>query len=208
MHPHHRSPAPAGTAPTAPQPCTVIFDAVAGHAPGDDAPGVAPPAAPSTHALLRPLRDGDGAALHALVAASPPLDLNSVYAYLLLAHHHGATCVVADGGDALLGAITAYQPPQQPDTLFVWQVAVAAGVRGEGLAARMLDYLRLQVMAPRALRWLDTTITPGNAASHRLFTSFGLRHDVGCSMTTLFGAAQFGEHGHDDERLYHLGPWA
>lgn len=201
------SPAPAGTAPAAQDPFVVVFDAVGARHVSHDAPGRAPVAAAPAQAVLRPLCVADGAALHALVQASPPLDCNSVYAYLLLAQHHGATCVVAEGGDGLLGAVTAYIPPDQPDTLFVWQVAVAREARGQGLGARMLDYLRQHLMPARGLRWLETTITPGNAPSHRLFTSFGLRHDIGCAMTPLFTAAQFGEHGHDDELLYRIGPW-
>ena len=163
---------------------------------------------PPVHGLaLRQLQPGDGPALHALVAACPPLDLNSHYAYMLLCEHHAQTSVVAYADDILVGAITGYVLPEQPDTLFVWQVAVAESARGQGLARQMLAHLLEHCITPRRLRWLETTISPSNAASHQLFTNFALRHDAGCSIATLFSAEAFGESGHEEERLYKIGPW-
>lgn len=149
----------------------------------------------------------DGAALHDLVAASPPLDLNSRYAYLLLVEHHAETSVVVYADGKLVGAITAYILPLQPDTLFVWQVAVAAGQRGKRLGSRMLQHLLHDCVERQGLRWMETTISPSNQASHKLFTSFALRQGAGCSIATLFAASDFGASGHEEERLYKLGPW-
>lgn len=157
--------------------------------------------------LLRPPARQDGAPLHDLVAACPPLDLNSRYAYLLLCEHHAPTCVVAEAGGALAGAITAYVPPQQPDTLFVWQVAVAPHMRGQQLGTRMLTHLLQHCVQARGLRWLETTISPDNLASQQLFTRFAARHDVGCTTATLFAASDFGASGHQAECLYRIGPW-
>lgn len=156
---------------------------------------------------LRHLQRGDGAALHDLVAACPPLDLNARYAYLLLCEHFAQTSVVAEADGKLAGAITAYVPPEQPNTLFVWQVAVAESQRGRGLGRRMLQYLLDHCIKQRGLRWMETTISPGNEASHRLFTGFALQHDAGCSIATLFAAEDFGASGHEEERLYKIGPW-
>jgi L-2,4-diaminobutyric acid acetyltransferase len=156
---------------------------------------------------LRQLKRSDGAALHELVASCPPLDLNSRYAYLLLCHHHGQTSVIAESGGTIIGAITAYIPPAQPDTLFVWQVAVASQMQGQGLGARMLDHLRQRCLARRRLRWLETTISPSNVPSHKLFTGFARRHGAGCTTATLFYASDFGESAHEEECLYKIGPW-
>lgn len=157
--------------------------------------------------LLRPPGRRDGALLHDLVAACPPLDLNSRYAYLLLCEHHALTSVVAEANGELAGAITAYVPPQQPDTLFVWQVAVAERMRGQKLGTRMLHYLLQHCVQAHGLRWIETTISPDNEASQRLFTQFAVRHDAGCTITTLFDASDFGESGHQAECLYKIGPW-
>jgi L-2,4-diaminobutyric acid acetyltransferase len=156
--------------------------------------------------LMRP-QQNDGAALHGLIAACPPLDLNSIYAYLLLCRHHADTCVMAYADGALVGAITAYIPPAQTDTLFVWQVAVAESMRGQGLGKSMLAYLLQNDIRERKLRWLETTISPSNTASHQLFTKFTMQHDAGCAIVTMFAAADFGASGHEEERLYRIGPW-
>ncbi|MGV8898066.1 MAG: diaminobutyrate acetyltransferase [Burkholderiaceae bacterium] len=156
---------------------------------------------------LRQPQQNDGAALYGLIAACPPLDLNSIYAYLLQCLHQTQTSVVAEVDGKIVGAITAYIPPQQLDTLFVWQVAVASEQRGQGLGRRMLQHLLTECIGKRELRWMETTISPSNIASNKLFTSFALQHDAGCTVTTLFAADDFGESGHEEERLYKIGPW-
>ncbi|MFT5643727.1 MAG: L-2,4-diaminobutyric acid acetyltransferase [Janthinobacterium sp.] len=166
-----------------------------------------PELAPASSLTLRQAMPGDGAALHALVAACPPLDLNSRYTYLLQCEHHAQTCVVACMDDVIVGAITAYILPTRPDTLFVWQVAVSPAMRGQKLGTRMLNHLLQTCSAPRKLRWMETTISPSNEASHRLFTNFALQQNAGCSIATLFSAEEFGESGHEEERLYKIGPW-
>ena len=156
---------------------------------------------------LRQPERRDGAMLHDLIAACPPLDLNSRYAYLLLCEHFAQTCVIAESDGAIVGAVTAYIPPGRPDTLFVWQVAVAPRMRGRKLGTRMLDYLLQRCIVPRRLRWMETSISPTNEASHTLFTRFAERHGAGCTIATLFAARDFGESGHEEERLYKIGSW-
>ncbi|MGS0756553.1 hypothetical protein ACVBEH_19100 [Roseateles sp. GG27B] len=56
---------------------------------------------------FRELQRRDGAALHRLIAACPPLDLNSIYAYLLLCLHHSQTSVVAEIDGQIVGTVTA-----------------------------------------------------------------------------------------------------
>ncbi|TCS36973.1 diaminobutyrate acetyltransferase [Paucimonas lemoignei] len=169
--------------------------------------GLMPDLAVARSLQLRPPERRDGAALHDLVAACPPLDLNSRYAYLLLCEHHAQTSVVAESDSELVGAITAYVPPQQPDTLFIWQVAVAERIRGQKLGTRMLQHLLQHCVHAQGLRWVETTISPDNLASHNLFTQFAVRHDAGCTTTTLFAASDFGASGHQAESLYKIGPW-
>lgn len=166
-----------------------------------------PQSAANRPLTLRPLKKGDGAMLHELVASCPPLDLNSRYAYLLLSHHHADTSVVAEVDGVVVGAVTAYVPPAQPDTLFVWQVAVAPYMQGQGLGARMLDFLRQRWLVQPHMRWMETTISPSNQPSQKLFSSFARRHGAGCTTATLFAASEFGESGHEEECLYQIGPW-
>ena len=162
--------------------------------------------APTQPILRKPTRS-DGANLHELIARCPPLDLNSGYAYLLLCEHHADTCVVAELDGRLVGAVTAYCPPARPDTLFVWQVAVAPAMQGKRLASRMLDRLIERCAAERSLRFVEATISPSNIASRKLFTGFATRHGLNIAGSLLFSAADFGSGDHEEEWLYQIGPW-
>ena len=127
---------------------------------------------PSATLRLREPCLEDGAALHALIRACPPLDVNSAYAYFLLCDHFRQTSVVAeDENGRILGAITAYVRPDDPETLFVWQVASHADARGQGLGKRMLGAVADRPAAAGCTR-LQTTIGPTNAASRGLFASW------------------------------------
>ncbi|GGV81349.1 L-2,4-diaminobutyric acid acetyltransferase [Streptomyces thermoviolaceus subsp. apingens] len=149
----------------------------------------------------------DGAALWRLAKDSGTLDVNSSYSYLLWCRDFAATSVVArDAAGEVVGFVTGYVRPDRPRTLLVWQVAVAASHRGRGLASRMLDALAARVAGERGLTTLETTITPGNTASERLFASFAARHGAGLEREVLFAAEQFPDGPHDPEVLHRIGP--
>jgi len=154
---------------------------------------------------LRRPATADAAAIHRLVSQCPPLDLNSLYTYLLLAEHFPATCIVAISDDAALGFVSAYRPPARPDVLFIWQVAVHERMRGQGMGQRMLqELLRRPDLAD--VRYLETTVSPGNVASRRMFNL--LAQDLGAAVneTPLFDKTMFGPQAHDDEPLLRIGP--
>jgi L-2,4-diaminobutyric acid acetyltransferase len=113
----------------------------------------------------------DGHRVHNLIASSPPLDVNSAYCNLLQCSDFADTCVLAERDGKLAGWISAYRPPNAPERLFVWQVAVDASARGEGLALRMLEELAARPEVGSA-EVLTTTITEDNAASWALFKAF------------------------------------
>ncbi|WP_165984558.1 diaminobutyrate acetyltransferase [Streptomyces sp. YIM 98790] len=156
---------------------------------------------------LSPPQVEDGAALWRMARDSRVLDLNSSYSYLLWCRDYAATSVVArepDGSPA--GFITGYLRPEQPHTLLVWQVAVDHGRRGQGVAAAMLDGLVARTGRELGVTGIETTITPGNEASERLFTSFAERHRAPLSREVLFHAEAFPEGDHQPEVLYRIGP--
>ncbi|MEU1593152.1 diaminobutyrate acetyltransferase [Streptomyces sp. NPDC005708] len=150
----------------------------------------------------------DGAALWRLARDSGTLDLNSSYSYLLWCRDFaGTSAVVRDGSDGRpVGFVTAYLRPDRPRTLLVWQVAVDSAQRGRGLAARLLDALTARVVEEHGVTGLETTITPGNTASERLFTSFARRHGAALEREVLFETPQFPDGPHDPEVLYRIGP--
>ncbi|MEU6086221.1 diaminobutyrate acetyltransferase [Streptomyces sp. NPDC047085] len=149
----------------------------------------------------------DGAALWRLAKDSKTLDLNSSYSYLLWCRDFAATSAVArDAEGEPVGFVTGYVRPDRPGTLLVWQVAVDAAQRGRGVAAALLDGLTARLAAERGVTAVETTITPGNTASERLFTSFAKRHGADLTREVLFPADLFPEGSHDPEVLYRIGP--
>ncbi|MCD0502457.1 diaminobutyrate acetyltransferase [Bordetella petrii] len=165
------------------------------------------PAAGTSNVHLRPPRRTDGAALHRLIAECPPLDVNSLYAYLLLCEHFSATCVVAESaGGRIDGFISAYMPPARPDVIFVWQVAVHSRARGQRLGRTMLREL-LQRKELEHVRHLETTVGPDNQASRRTFA--GLAGELGAHIAEqpFFDRQLFGGADHDDEMLLKIGPF-
>jgi diaminobutyrate-2-oxoglutarate transaminase len=119
----------------------------------------------------RPCAD-DGADIWRLIHACGRLDENSRYCNLLQCDHFAATCVAAERKDdgALIGWASAYLLPDEPGTLFVWQVAVDASVQGMGIGSKLLNTL-LARDACADIRTLKATITPDNRASWALFNS-------------------------------------
>lgn len=160
-----------------------------------------------TYTTLRRPNDADGYALHQLIARCPPLDCNSVYCNLLHCSDFADTAIAAETADGeLVGFISGYRPPNRPGTLFIWQVAVDPSQRGQGLALRMLLALT-ERLAAQGVRYLETTISPDNAASQALFTKAFNRLNANHSTRTLFSRAAHFAGKHEDEVLYRAGPF-
>lgn len=158
----------------------------------------------STSVLRRPNSE-DGPAVTALIAASPPLDANSAYCNLLQCSDFADTCVVAERHGEVIGWISAYRPPSDPDSIFVWQVAVAGSARGEGLGGRMLDEL-VSLPAVQGATTLTTTITEANPASWALFGAFARRHGAHLSKAERFERGTHFAVAHDTEWQASIAP--
>jgi L-2,4-diaminobutyric acid acetyltransferase len=147
----------------------------------------------------------DGSKVHALVATCPPLDPNSLYCNLLQCTHFAETCVFAERDDMPAGWLSAYRPPREPDTLFIWQVAVAKEARGYGLGLQLIKTL-LARPALTDIRRVRTTITADNRASWALFRSLARHLGSRFSATPwLLADAHFGG-THASENLITIGP--
>ena len=158
--------------------------------------------------VLRRPTDGDGYNLHQLVARCQPLDTNSVYCNLLQCSDFADTAIAAENAQGeLVGFISGYRPPSRPDTLFVWQVAVDGSMRGQGLALRMLLALTERVAREHGVRYMETTISPDNAASQALFKRAFDKLGADCTTRTLFSRAEHFAGQHEDEVLYRAGPF-
>ncbi len=154
---------------------------------------------------LRAPTPEDGAAIWELVRRCKPLDENSCYAYLILCEHFSGTCVVAEKDGDIIGFVSAYIPPRKSDVVFVWQVAVDQRARGMGLAGAMLEEATGRP-ACTGVRYMETTVSPGNVASETLFRKFAKRRGAACDEETLFTRSHFGSAAHEDEVLFRIGP--
>ena len=107
----------------------------------------------------------------------------------------------------MVGCISGHLVPARPDTLFIWQVAVGAAARGQGLALRMLQHL-LERPACRAVRYLETSITPDNDASWGLFRKLAASRDAALTDSPWFDRDRHFGGAHDSEQLVRIGPFA
>lgn len=147
----------------------------------------------------------DGLALNELVERNPPLDPNSLYCNLLQTSHFAKTAVAAEHEGNLVGFVSGYIKPDQPDTYFLWQVVVGEAARGQGLAKRMVQELFKRDYFS-SVKWLETTITPDNEASQRLFKSLAREWSAGIETEVMFDRERHFGGQHNSEELYRIGP--
>lgn len=161
----------------------------------------------TTTPTLHAPRPADGSAMWHLVRESGTLDLNSPYAYLMLARRFADTCVVAEDESGLVGFVAAYRPPDDLAVLFVWQICVAPSSRGKGLATRMLCWL-IERHHGQGVTHLEATVTPSNHRSQRLFRGIARAYAADCVESEWLQGNDFPDPGYEDEQLFRIGPLA
>ncbi|MCA6063533.1 diaminobutyrate acetyltransferase [Thalassolituus marinus] len=155
--------------------------------------------------LFREPKDTDGSAVFELINRCKPLDVNSMYCNLLQCSHFAQTSIAAERSGEIIGFISGYRLPQQPDTLFVWQVAVDASARGMGLASRMLTTLLQRLGGD--IRHLHTSITASNEASWNTFRRLAETLNAPLNSSMMFDRERHFGGAHDSESLVHIGPF-
>nr|WP_321980808.1 diaminobutyrate acetyltransferase [uncultured Cohaesibacter sp.] len=150
--------------------------------------------------LLRIPCAEDGAEIWELVRNCRPLDENSMYCNLLQCDHFADTCVLAELSGEVVGWISAYILPNDPDTLFIWQVAVAEKARGLGLGSKMLQTI-IDRPQCEAVTKLQTTITKDNEASWALFGKFAKNQSCKLDSQPYYTQSQHFQDRHDTENL-------
>lgn len=148
----------------------------------------------------------DAVAVHRLIGRCPPLDPNSLYCNLLQTTHFAETSVLVECDGEVAAFLSGYIKPGEPEVLFVWQIVVAEKWRGHGLAHGMLKTL-LQRPNLRATPFIETSITPSNQASAKLFRRFAAEHQAALTTSILFSKAAHFAGTHDDEVLFRIGPF-
>ncbi|WP_019620317.1 diaminobutyrate acetyltransferase [Amphritea japonica] len=157
--------------------------------------------------VLRKPIDEDGQSVHQLITQTPELDSNSCYCNLLQCGHFSDTSIIAEQQGVVLGFISGYLKPTQPQTLFIWQVAVSSAARGQGLGSRMLQQL-LDRKESASVTHLETTITETNDASWALFKRLAENFDAPLERSVMFDRVTHFNDEHDSELLARIGPLA
>ena len=137
-----------------------------------------------------------------LARAGGELDLNSSYAYLMMARDFASTCRVAFADDQVVGYTLGYRPPERPSHLFVWQVAVRDDQRGRGVARRMIGHL---LNTTDGVDALEATVEETNAASRALFASIARQHDAKMTWSEGIPSDHFPD-GHASEPMLRIAP--
>jgi len=158
------------------------------------------------HLQLRTPNLDDGADIYNLIKNSRPLDVNSLYCYLLICEHFNETSVVVQHEDSIKGFISAYIHPKKNDTLFIWQVAVDSSMRKMGLAMKMAMVI-LGRDNTRNVRFIETTVSPSNEASSRFFHSLASTLKTGLKKESFITESMFGKEAHEEEILFRIGPF-
>jgi L-2,4-diaminobutyric acid acetyltransferase len=156
--------------------------------------------------ILRIPLKSDGTAVWSFIRDVGNLDLNSAYCYMMLCDYFKETCLIAEADGELIGFVSAFRVPDRPNTLFIWQVAVASSQRGKGLGRKLLDELISRRKLTEAL-FIEATISPSNEASRALFNGIARRYDVELEVSSGYSAEWFpAESSHEDELHYRVGP--
>lgn len=147
----------------------------------------------------------DGAEFWKMVDEAAALDDNSSYAYFMACRNFAATSVVAEVNGEVAGMVTAYPLPADPQRLFVWQVGVRDAFQGQGIAGGMLEYI-LGREECAAVRYIETTIAPDNAASEALFSRVAANFNAAIEVKEIYKDELFPDAEHQIEQLFVIGP--
>lgn len=148
----------------------------------------------------------DGAAVHDLIAACPPLDTNSLYMNLIQTTHFADTCALAREDGEVIGWVSGHIPPEEPEVFFLWQVAIGEKARGKRIPKRLVADIFSRPSC-KDVRYLKTTITPDNEASWGLFKSLARWLDAPLQESPFFDEDKHFKGRHDSEILVTIGPF-
>ena len=146
----------------------------------------------------------DGPIVWELVENTAGLDSNSVYYYTLWFRDFADGSLVATVDDELVGFLTGYRRPDEPDTYFVWQTAVNPRHGIPFLGVKLFQAAADQQVA-KGVRYVEATVSAQNKAIIMVLKQFAKKHSVPVEKRVLFPGSLFPD-SHHDEVLYRIGP--
>ncbi|ELP70701.1 diaminobutyrate acetyltransferase [Streptomyces turgidiscabies] len=146
----------------------------------------------------------DGSAVWELVKNTPNLDANSRYAYILWFRDFADCCLVATVDDEIVGFLTGYRRPEEPETYFVWQTAVSPRHGIPFLGVKLFEAAAERQRA-RGARYVEASVSADNRSILMVLKQYARRRAAVVTERVLFPAEWLGE-GHHDEVLQRIGP--
>nr|Q9AP35.1 RecName: Full=L-2,4-diaminobutyric acid acetyltransferase; Short=DABA acetyltransferase [Sporosarcina pasteurii]AAK12083.1 EctA [Sporosarcina pasteurii] len=157
--------------------------------------------------VFRVPTEDDGKAIWNLINYPGVLDLLSSYSYFMWAKFFDQTSVVGETNEQIVGFyIGLHTTEYGPDTLFYLASCSDETQRQKGLASRMLQAI-LHRYAWRNIRYLEATVGTSNEAPEALFQKLSRDLKTAYHVTEFFTEDQFPGKGHEDERLFKIGPF-
>ncbi|WP_352487544.1 diaminobutyrate acetyltransferase [Mesorhizobium sp. M0051] len=141
----------------------------------------------------------------ALIALCPQLDRNSLYCELLHCTHFADTCTVAERVGEVVGWLSAYRPPSEPSTLFVWQIAVHPAVRNTGVGKGLI-VSALNRPCNKSVTHIKATVALTNKASNFLFATLAQELDVPIRQAPWFDRDAHFKGRYESEHMIAIGP--
>ena len=153
---------------------------------------------------FRTPRPEDGFTVWQLVRDTPGLDANSPYAYVLWFRDFADCSLVATVNDEIVGFLTGYRRPSDPDTYFVWQTAVSPRHGIPFLGVKLFEAAAERQRA-RGARFVEASVSAENRAILMVLKQYARKRSAEVTEHLLFPAEWLGE-GHHDELLQRIGP--
>lgn len=156
--------------------------------------------------VFRRPEPSDAHAAWELVKSTDQLDDNSEYYYMIWFRDFARTSVVATVNDEVIGFLSGYRRPDQPDTYFVWQEAVKPKHGIPFLGIKLFDHAVEQELLAGA-RYVEASVSEANTPMVMVLKRFAKRWGATVDKSVLFASTAFGD-GHHEETLYRIGPVA
>ncbi|MER6011756.1 diaminobutyrate acetyltransferase [Streptomyces bluensis] len=159
---------------------------------------------------FRPPTVQDGPVVWQMVENTPSLDSNSPYHYTLWFRDFAESSLVATVDEEIVGFLTGYRRPEEPDTYFVWQTAVSPRHGIPFLGVKLFE-LAADAQVARGARFVEATVSVENKAIIMVLKKYAKKRSAEVETEVLFPsglftAAETDGESHHDEVLHRIGP--
>lgn len=162
------------------------------------------PAAARRQVVFRTPEVSDARAVWQMVRDDENLDENSVYYYTLWFRDFAGNSLVATVDGEIVGFVTGYRRPAEPETYMVWQEAVKPRHGIPGLGVKLFQEAAKRQIA-EGVKYVEATVSADNKSIIMVLKKFAKDYQAEFEKSVLFPSSLFPD-AHHDEVLYRIGP--